>query len=162
MLFAPLASPRWLPDGLLDGKIFYSLKEALIAIESWRRHFNILKPHGSLGYKPPAPEVFVPGLSARAVLVDVAEPPALASGPLLINVPTAPLGECGSVGSETFIDRASPSRAASATRRDQHLPLIEWGTLILNWHLTSISDSRGKPISLIQTFVSKERLQLIC
>jgi transposase InsO family protein len=55
-----------LRDELLDGEIFYSLKEAKIVIESWRRHYNTLRPHGSLGYKPPAPEVFVPATSVRA------------------------------------------------------------------------------------------------
>ncbi len=49
-----------LRDELLDGEIFYSLKEAQIVIESWRRHFNTTRPHASLGYRPPAPEVFVP------------------------------------------------------------------------------------------------------
>jgi transposase InsO family protein len=64
---------------LLDGEIFYSLKEAEIVIESWRRHYNTLRPHGSLGYKPPAPEVFVPALSARAAQQpQPAAPPALA------------------------------------------------------------------------------------
>jgi hypothetical protein len=43
----------------LNGEIFYSLKEAQIIIESWRRHYNTIRPHASLGYKPPAPEVFV-------------------------------------------------------------------------------------------------------
>ena len=55
-----------LRDELLDGEIFYSLKEAKIVIESWRRHYNTVRPHGSLGYRPPAPEVFVPAMSARA------------------------------------------------------------------------------------------------
>jgi putative transposase len=54
-----------LRDELLDGEIFYSLKEAKVVVESWRRHYNTLRPHGSLGYKPPAPEVFVPAMSAR-------------------------------------------------------------------------------------------------
>jgi transposase InsO family protein len=49
-----------LRDELLDGEIFYTLREAKIIIESWRRHFNAIRPHESLGYKPPAPEVFVP------------------------------------------------------------------------------------------------------
>ena len=49
-----------LRDELLDGEFFYSLAEAKIVIESWRRHYNAVRPHGSLGYKPPAPEVFVP------------------------------------------------------------------------------------------------------
>jgi putative transposase len=47
-----------LRDELLDGEIFYSLAEARIVIESWRRYYNTERPHGSLGYKPPVPEVF--------------------------------------------------------------------------------------------------------
>ena len=53
-----------LRDELLNGEIFYTLKEAQIVIESWRRHYNAVRPHASLGYKPPALEVFVPVLSA--------------------------------------------------------------------------------------------------
>ena len=53
-----------LRDELLNGEIFYSLREAQILIESWRRHYNTVRPHASLGYRPPAPEVFVPGLAA--------------------------------------------------------------------------------------------------
>jgi transposase InsO family protein len=53
-----------LRDELLDGEIFYSLKEAQVVIESWRRHYNAVRPHASLGYRPPAPEVFVPALAA--------------------------------------------------------------------------------------------------
>jgi putative transposase len=73
-----------LRDELLDGEIFYSLKEAQIVIESWRRHYNTVRPHGSLGYKPPAPEVFVPAMSARAAQQPrPAAPPALAERPSL-------------------------------------------------------------------------------
>ena len=46
-----------LRDELLKGEIFYTLKEAQIVIESWRRHYNTVRPHSSLGYRPPAPEV---------------------------------------------------------------------------------------------------------
>jgi transposase InsO family protein len=53
-----------LRDELLNGEIFYSLREAQIVIESWRRHYNAVRPHASLGYKPPTPEVFVPALAA--------------------------------------------------------------------------------------------------
>ena len=68
-----------LRDELLDGEIFYSLAEARIVIESWRRHYNTVRPHGSLGYKPPAPEVFIPAFAARAALQPrSATPPALA------------------------------------------------------------------------------------
>ena len=71
-----------LRDELLDGEIFYSLAEAKIVIESWRLHYNTERPHGSLGYKPPAPEVFVPPMAARvAAQTQPATPPALASRP---------------------------------------------------------------------------------
>ena len=69
---------------MLDGEIFYSLKEAQVIIESWRRHYNTLRPHGSLGYKPPAPEVFVPAMSMLAGPHSrPAAPPALAERPSL-------------------------------------------------------------------------------
>lgn len=42
---------------LLDGEIFYSLLEAKVVIEAWRRHYNEVRPHSSLGGRPPrAPE----------------------------------------------------------------------------------------------------------
>jgi putative transposase len=53
-----------LRDELLDGEVFYSLREAEILIESWRRHYNTVRPHASLGYRPPALEVFVPTFAA--------------------------------------------------------------------------------------------------
>ena len=49
-----------LRDELLDGEIFYTLQEARVVVESWRRHDNSVRPHASLGYRPPAPEVVVP------------------------------------------------------------------------------------------------------
>jgi len=52
-----------LRDELLDGEIFYRLREAQVVIESWRRHYNQVRPHASLGYRAPAPEVFVPALA---------------------------------------------------------------------------------------------------
>jgi len=71
-----------LRDELLDGEIFYSLAEAKIVIESWRRHYNSVRPHGSLGYRPPAPEVFVPAMTARSASQPrPATPPALAPKP---------------------------------------------------------------------------------
>jgi len=48
-----------LRDELLNGEIFYTLKEAQIVIENWRRHYNTVRPHSSLGYRPPAPEAIV-------------------------------------------------------------------------------------------------------
>lgn len=46
-------------DELLNGEIFYSLKEAQIIIEQWRKHYNTRRPHSALGYKPPAPESII-------------------------------------------------------------------------------------------------------
>ena len=46
-------------DELLNGEIFYSLKEAQIIIEEWRKHYNTVRPHSALGYRPPAPESIV-------------------------------------------------------------------------------------------------------
>ena len=54
-------------DELLNGEIFYSLKEAKIVIEEWRKHYNTVRPHSALGYKPPAPETVVP-LDQRPVM----------------------------------------------------------------------------------------------
>lgn len=48
-----------LRDELLNGEIFYSLREARIIIEAWRRHYNTVRPHSSLGYRPPAPEAII-------------------------------------------------------------------------------------------------------
>lgn len=73
-----------LRDELLNGEIFYSLAEARIVVESWRRHYNAKRPHASLGYKPPAPEVFIPAFAARAAAQSrPAAPPALADSPTL-------------------------------------------------------------------------------
>jgi putative transposase len=72
-----------LRDELLDGEIFYTLKEARIIVESWRRHYNTVRPHGALGYKPPAPEVFIPAFARAARQPKTAMPPALAPRPSL-------------------------------------------------------------------------------
>ena len=42
-------------DELLDREIFYTLKEAKVLIEDWRRHYNTKRPHSALNYRPPAP-----------------------------------------------------------------------------------------------------------
>ena len=47
-------------DELLNGEIFYTLKEAQIVIEEWRKHYNTVRPHSALGYRPPAPEAIIP------------------------------------------------------------------------------------------------------
>ena len=47
-------------DELLNGEIFYSLREAQIIIEEWRKHYNTKRPHSALGYRPPVPEAKIP------------------------------------------------------------------------------------------------------
>lgn len=44
-----------LRDELLNGEIFYSLREAEIVIEGWRQHYNTKRPHSALSSRPPAP-----------------------------------------------------------------------------------------------------------
>jgi len=45
-----------LRDERLNGEIFYTLKAAQVIIEAWRREYNTVRPHNSLGVRPPAPE----------------------------------------------------------------------------------------------------------
>lgn len=42
-------------DELLNLEIFYSLQEAQVLIEMWRRHYNTIRPHSALGYRSPVP-----------------------------------------------------------------------------------------------------------
>ncbi len=45
-----------LRDELLNGEIFFTLREAQVLIEQWRQHYNTIRSHSSLGYRPPAPQ----------------------------------------------------------------------------------------------------------
>ena len=53
-----------LRDELLSRELFYTLKEAKILIERWRVHYNTVRPHSALGYRPPAPEALVASAAA--------------------------------------------------------------------------------------------------
>jgi|SRR6516165_1533328 hypothetical protein len=55
-------------DELLNGEIFYPLREAKILIERWRMHYNQVRPHSALGYRPPAPEAIQPVGACSATL----------------------------------------------------------------------------------------------
>ena len=46
---------------LLNGENFYTLREAQVLMERWRVHYNTIRPHSALGYRPPAPEIIVAG-----------------------------------------------------------------------------------------------------
>jgi putative transposase len=59
-----------LRDELLNAEVFNSLREAQILIEAWRRHYNSVRPHSALGYRPPAPEVLLcPAASAHPAVL---------------------------------------------------------------------------------------------
>ena len=49
-----------LRDEVLDREIFDTLWEARTVIGSWRREYNFVRPHSSLGYRPPTPEAVFP------------------------------------------------------------------------------------------------------
>ena len=49
-----------LRDELLNGEIFYTVREAQVLVEMWRKEYNQVRPHSSLGYRPPAPEAATP------------------------------------------------------------------------------------------------------
>ena len=55
-----------LRDQLLNGEIFYSLKKVQILTERWRREYNTIQPHSSLGYRP-APEAITPRLGLAEI-----------------------------------------------------------------------------------------------
>ena len=47
-----------LRDEFLNGEIFYSMREIQVLAERWRIHYNTVRPHSSLGYRPPAPQAW--------------------------------------------------------------------------------------------------------
>ena len=50
-------------------QIFFSLKEAQIVIEQRRNQYNTIRPHSSIGYRPPAPQTstgYQPNLDQHA------------------------------------------------------------------------------------------------
>jgi len=56
-----------LRDELLNGELFDTLLEAKVLVERWRRHYNAVRPHSSLGYRPPAPETVLPWAGSMAL-----------------------------------------------------------------------------------------------
>src|SRR5215472_14057090 len=91
-----------LRDELLNGEIFYTLREAQIVIESWRRHYNTTRPHASIGYKPPAPE----GIHARIRRVAGC---------------ATPTGSAGHAGATANLKLTfHPDHSAGADQEDRH------------------------------------------
>ena len=49
-----------LRDELLDREVFYTLLEVQVLTAQYRQTYNRIRPHSSLGYRPPAPETILP------------------------------------------------------------------------------------------------------
>jgi len=60
-------------DELLNREIFTTLLEAKVLIETWRKEYNQIRPHSSLGYRPPAPRVIIPGYRQLTTTLHVAQ-----------------------------------------------------------------------------------------
>ena len=73
-----------LRDERLNGEVFNTLREAQVLIEEWRRHYNQVRVHSSLDYRPPAPETMPmaksqvsSGAGAAALTLSLATAPAM-------------------------------------------------------------------------------------
>ena len=53
---------------LLKRELFTSLKEAKVLVERWRIQYNTIRPHSSLGERPPAPEAWQTKPMERPIL----------------------------------------------------------------------------------------------
>ncbi len=56
-----------LRDELLNVELLDTLLEARILVERWRRHYNTVRPHSALDYRPPAPEAIQPWAPGSAI-----------------------------------------------------------------------------------------------
>ena len=79
-------------DECLNGEIFYSLKEAQVVIEKWRMHYNEVRPHSSLGYRPPAPKAILPKQQGHGDMENAARFP----------YPHTPGGDYGQISNEAL------------------------------------------------------------
>ena len=55
-----------LRDELLNDEVFSSVPEAKMLTDAWRRRYNHRRPHSALKYRPPAPVVIKPKLTATS------------------------------------------------------------------------------------------------
>ncbi len=119
-------------DELLNGEVFYSLREAEIIIESWRRHYNAIRPHASLGYRPPAPEVGGANLHRLAGCADPtcfagqATRGAAASGALTFT-PDHPVGPITQEASNAVPGAAGQCSGGWAIGKPSHPPRMRGG-----------------------------------
>lgn len=108
-----------LRDELLNGEIFYTLAEAKIVIEQWRRYYNTIRPHSSLGYRPPAAEVTSWPASPGSLPVARPDIPPLVVTQPSTNIQSGPLtGGWSPAGGEQYIVLAELRDAISNTLRN--------------------------------------------
>jgi len=94
-----------LRDALLNREIFYTRPEAQVPTAAWREEYERRRPHGSLGYRPPAP-----GGSPRWTARRRARPPSQRPTPLTAVWSTfSPALSCSTVGPVAQTDEAAVS-----------------------------------------------------
>mgnify|MGYP003337547931 CR=1 FL=1 len=70
-------------DELLNETLFFSLDQAREAVAAWAEDYNTTRPHSSLGYRPPAPEVISwPALPDSSPVARPARTPLVENRPL--------------------------------------------------------------------------------
>jgi transposase InsO family protein len=94
-----------LRDEPLDGEIFYSLTEGQAVIEARRRHYDTIRPHGSLGQRPPAPETIVPPRRLSGSLRSAGQPAWRRTCPCT-NIQPGPVSGSRAFGSALTLCRA--------------------------------------------------------
>jgi hypothetical protein len=72
-------------DEFLNGEIFYSIRELRVLAERWRKHYNTVRLHSSLGYRQPAPETWLASTAWRQE-EQVASLPAPLAAPSCIDL----------------------------------------------------------------------------
>ena len=80
-----------LRDEFLNGEIFYSIKELRVLAERWRVHYNTIRPHSSLGYRPPAPQAWLTSNMGHGEVETAARFPLLHTPGCLSATPQVPV-----------------------------------------------------------------------
>jgi transposase InsO family protein len=142
-----------LRDELLDREIFYSLQGWAakrineVLIERWRRHYNTVRPHSALGYRPPAPEAVLPQPAGPAYApLRQGQPAKPEHGPSLSQPvdPQSGAGQCHA----TMAASASATRSSSA-RISLTIPSKAWcasgGKAFVSSPTTVVTSSPTRP-----------------
>jgi hypothetical protein len=95
----------------LDREIFFTLREAQVLIERWRQHYNGVRPHSALGYRPPAPEAIA--------WPPLARPPRLAPELAGQRIPELTSGWTNHWGQATI---GVPAKGAGCLRKPSLVP----------------------------------------